>query len=246
VVHSDLDFLARHKEVWDARPELRSIYEEWFAQLSRSVDGLRPIVEIGSGPGFFKGYCPSLIATDIVVSGQNLDLITDACSLPFRSRTVGALVMVDALHHLPKPLQFISEAERVLKPGGRLAMIEPWITPPSYLLYRFFHREQCSLKIDLNEPFESTEKKAFDGNAAIPYKLLRHFEGNTSVLRVVQKHPFIGLPYLATFGFQVKRQIPQAVIEAARVCERILSPLRWCLATRIFVLLERKSDLVTD
>jgi hypothetical protein len=30
------------------------------------------------------------------------------------------------------------EAARVLRPGGRIAMIESWITVPSFVLYRYF------------------------------------------------------------------------------------------------------------
>jgi hypothetical protein len=33
-------------------------------------------------------------------------VLLDGCSLPFRSRTVGALVMVDVIHYLPTPLEF--------------------------------------------------------------------------------------------------------------------------------------------
>ena len=97
-------------------------------------------------------------------------------ALSFQSGSVGALVMVDVLHHLPKPLEFLAEAGRVLSPGGRLAMIEPWITVPSYLLYRYFHHEDCSLAVDVRRPFDELDKRAFDGNAAIPFKLLKHFK----------------------------------------------------------------------
>jgi len=32
---------------------------------------------------------------------------------------------VDALHHLPRPLDFMAEAPRVLRPGGRLVLSDP-------------------------------------------------------------------------------------------------------------------------
>src|SRR5215471_9855417 len=119
VALSDHEFVSRHRKIWTARPELRSVYQDGFNQLLRCVDGLHPVVEIGSGPGFFKEYCPHLISTDVVQSVY-IDVVSDACLLPFRSDTVGALVMVDVLHHLPRPLEFMAEATRVLRPGGRL------------------------------------------------------------------------------------------------------------------------------
>ena len=42
---ADQDIIRRHREIWAARPELRAVYQQWFAQLLRRVDGLRPIVE---------------------------------------------------------------------------------------------------------------------------------------------------------------------------------------------------------
>lgn len=53
-------------------------------------------------------------------------------------------------------------------------MIETWITPASYILYRYFHHKECKLHIEIDSPFDFMEKKAFDGNATIPYKLVRH------------------------------------------------------------------------
>ena len=64
-----------------------------------------------------------------------MDIRCDADLLPFRPESVGAIVMVDAFHHLARPLDFLAEAARALTPGGRIAMVEPWITLPSWILY---------------------------------------------------------------------------------------------------------------
>jgi len=238
VALSDHEFVSRHRKIWAARPELRSVYQDWFNQLLRCVDGLHPIVEIGSGPGFFKEYFPCLISTDVVPSVY-MDVLSDACSLPFRPGTVGAFVMVDVLHHLARPLEFVAEAARALRPGGRLAMIEPWITGPSYLLYRYFHNEDCSLKVDLRRPFNDLGKKAFDGNAAIPFKLLKQSKAGVPPLRLIQADPFLGLPYLATLGFRSARPVPQTLIRIAEACERLFSPVTKLGATRIKLVWEK-------
>ena len=247
VTPSDLDLLSRHRKIGAARPELLSVYGEWFHQLLRYADGLQPIIEIGSGPGFFKEYFPRLISTDPILSPW-VDVVCDASSLPFRSGTVGGLVMVDTLHHLLKPLDFMAEAGRVLKPGGRLAMIEPWITPLSFLLYRYFHHEDCCLRVDLAHPFNESGKKAFDGNAAIPFKLLgysRTNKGYIGSLRLILAHSFVGLPYLATFGFKLARSIPHSWISLARVFERMVHPLAKLAATRVMLVWENTLDGLT-
>ena len=235
---SDLDFVQRHRSVWAARPELRSVYQEFFAELLRVVQGRTPIVELGGGPGFFKEYYPGLISTD-VISTRWVDVVCDACALPFPSKSVGAMVMLDVLHHLPRPLDFMAEASRVLVPGGLIAMTEPWITPFSYLLYRYFHHEDCTLHIDLRRPFEARRKKAFDGNATIPYKLAQHYHREPGTLRLAREDPFLGLPYLATFGFKRTRPLPGSLTRAAHFCEKMLGPLGRWNATRALLVWEK-------
>ena len=214
------------------------MYEEWFRRLLAVVAGRQPVVEIGTGPGFFKEFAPRLVATD-VLPGSWVDVSCDAAALPFRSGQIGALVMVDALHHLPRPLQFIDEAARVLQPGGRLAMLEPWITPMSYVLYRYFHHEDCRLGVDVTRPFAGDDKAALDGNAAIPYLVLRRLISAPCPLRVVTREPFVALPYLATLGFQMARPMPRGIVRFAGALERLAWPLRPLLATRVFAVLEK-------
>src|ERR1700730_10291859 len=107
----------------------------------------------------------------------------------------------------PRPLVFRAEAARFLRPRGRVAMIEPWITPSSWVLYRYFHHEDCRLGVDLTRPFGGDDKAALDGNAAIPYLALARVREGRLPLRLLRAEPFIGLPYLVTFGFQVGRPL---------------------------------------
>lgn len=232
----DRELVSRHRQIWASRPELRSVYEEWFGRLLSWVRGQQPVVEIGSGPGFFKEYCPALISTD-VLRYPWIDVPCDACTLPFRSGAVGALVMVDVLHHLARPLDFMVEAARVLAPGGRLAAVEPWITPLSFVLYRYLHHEECRLRVDLAHAFDESRKQAFDGNAAIPFRLLRHLRGDAAggPLRLLSAHSFPALPYLVTFGFKRGRPVPRRLVALAAGCERALGPLGRFFATRICV-----------
>jgi SAM-dependent methyltransferase len=51
--------------------------------------------------------------------------VSDAGALAFGDRTFDAVLIRDVLHHLPDPAPALREAHRVLKPGGRLTVIEP-------------------------------------------------------------------------------------------------------------------------
>ena len=235
---TDAATLARHGAIWAVRPELRRVYREWFEWLLDAVAGLVPVVEVGSGPGFFKEFAPRLVATDII-PGARADVRCDACALPFGTATVGALVMVDALHHLPRPLDFMAEAARVLRPGGRLAMVEPWITPASFLLYRYLHHEDCRLGVDIARPFGDPDKRALEGNSAIPRLVLRRCQRRGGPLRLIQSRTFVGLPYLFTLGFQRARPLPRALGAVADVLERATVPLRPLAASRILAVWEK-------
>lgn len=234
---SDIELIHRQRWILAQRPELRWVYQQWFARLLGCAAGSAPVIEVGSGPGLLKEHAPHVIATDLT-PGAWLDLACDACALPFRSGTVGALVMVDVLHHLPHPLAFLDEAARVLRPGGRLAMIEPWITPVSFLLYRYLHHEACDLAVDLDDPFAGADKKAFDGNAAIPFRVLDHLRRRVQPFRVIRRDAFLGLPYLVTLGFKCERRLPWPVVAIANASERVLGPVGRLAATRVLLVLE--------
>lgn len=238
VHRTDLDVLQQHRRVWAARAELRSVYQEFFDALLGAAGDRRPIVELGAGPGFFKEYCPRLIAAD-VLPVDGVDLVCDACALPFTHGSVGAIVLLDVLHHLPRPLDFMTEAARVLAPGGRLAIIEPWMTPASYLLYRYFHHEECRLSIDVARPFATSGKRAFDGNATIPFKLMRHYRTTPPPLQLVRHEPFLALPYLATLGFKRSGPLPRSLIGMARWLETALGPIGRWNATRALQVWEK-------
>ncbi len=49
----------------------------------------------------------------------------DAARLPYRSKSFDAVLVRDLLHHVPDRRGVLAEAVRVLRPGGRLTVIEP-------------------------------------------------------------------------------------------------------------------------
>ncbi len=79
------------------------------------------------------------------------------------------VVMLDVLHHLERPIEFLKEASRVLKPGGRLAMIEPAMTTLARRFYDRFHEEPVDMQADPFAPVTiNPDRDPFDANQAIP------------------------------------------------------------------------------
>ena len=68
-------------------------------------------------------------------------MVLDGQELPLASEALRDIVMINVLHHLPRPRRFFAEACRCLRPGGVVVMIEPWVTPWSRLIYGRLHHE---------------------------------------------------------------------------------------------------------
>jgi SAM-dependent methyltransferase len=242
--------LAEHRRIWQRKSTLRRIYrEEFFARLISSCrqDGVS--VEVGAGPGFLREMLTGLISTDVVWCPW-LDAVANAQYLPFKSSCISNLMGLDILHHLAKPMELLQEAERVLVPGGRLILVEPWITPFSYLVYRYLHHEDCELTA---RPLEGDaircvkEKKAFDGNQAIPYLLFSRGTmeatlGVLSRLEAVAIEPFCLFAWLLSFGFKPISLLPEIVYPWVAKFERMTLPFwRSAAALRVLVVLEKSS-----
>jgi SAM-dependent methyltransferase len=129
------------RQIVKTKPFLRKLYEEWYL-LIRSrlplVDGF--VVELGSGAGFMAEYVDELITSDVHTSTY-VQRIIDARKLPFDANSLKSIVMVDVLHHIPEVEKFFAEALRTLKDGGRIIMIEPWVTAWSKIIYTYIHHE---------------------------------------------------------------------------------------------------------
>ncbi|HKV24255.1 MAG TPA: class I SAM-dependent methyltransferase [Candidatus Acidoferrum sp.] len=244
------EFFERHRRLWQQKPVLQRIYkEEFFARLVsfRTPGGIS--VEVGAGPGFLKQFAPDIFSTDLIWSPW-LDAVADAQRLPFRTASVTNIFGLDMLHHVGTPLEFLAEASRILAPGGRLILIEPWITPFSFLVYRFLHQERC----DLSEASwtkethgNSQEKKAFDGNQAIPFLLFgKRHRGATMKslpeLRFLALEPFCFFCYLLSGGFNHTSLLPEFLYAPLAKAEKWAMPLWRRLAALRGLLVLEKGD----
>lgn len=242
--------LLRHRRVWEQKPILRRVYnEEFFARLLsfRKAGGIS--IEVGAGPGLFKQLVPDVLSTDLILCPW-LDAIADAQQLPFRDASITNIFGLDMLHHLATPMTLLREAQRILVPGGRFILVEPWITPFSYFIFRFLHQERCDLSEtpwQENHSGASNEKLAFDGNQAIPYLLFgpkhrRDVLASLPGFKVLALEPFCLFAYLLSGGFSHMSLLPEFLYPAVSTFESVTSPLwRRIAALRVVLVLEKSS-----
>jgi SAM-dependent methyltransferase len=243
--------LEEHRRLWDAKPVLAAVYEPWFEAVLQPLPPGSRVLEVGAGPGFMAEFArlrrPDLrwLASDLHPAAWN-DLAADASLLPLRSGALGAVVGLDVLHHLAEPARFFREAGRVLDTGGRLTLVEPWITAFSYGIYRWLHQEHCRLRVDPWKPFAGSGKDSFEGDAAVPWKMVR----DTPVRRweelgfgpphVDRRNAFA---YLLSLGFRRPSLLPRRLARPLRALDGWTAPLARATALRAVVAWERRAAI---
>lgn len=239
-----LQKLYEHRELWARKPLLHVVYGVWFDALLEAQPAGGRVLELGAGPGLLSTYArqkrPDLrwTATDILAAPWN-DVAADALRLPFADGIFDGMVGLDVLHHLARPAAFFSEAARVLSPDGRLTMVEPWVTPLSYPIYRWLHPEGCHLGLDPWNPFASEvggAKDAFDGDGAVVWKLIRSTPPERWAelgLAAPSTTRLNGFAYLASLGFRPASLVPRGAGPALVAVDRALQPLAGLLGMRV-------------
>jgi SAM-dependent methyltransferase len=207
-----------------SKPFLCNLYREWYNTIAQAIppgEGL--VVELGSGAGFMKECIPEVITTELLEGLEFIDVfLPKDGKLPFEDGALKALVMTDVLHHINEPRRFFSEATRVVRPGGALIMIEPWVSPWSRFIYTNFHPE----------PFrpEATEwgfpslGPLSGANGALPWILFHRdrasFEQEFPQWTINQLKPMMPLAYLLSGGLTYHSMVPAWFYRLCRKLER--------------------------
>lgn len=220
---------------------LRQLYQEWYDGIVAALPaGAGRVLEIGSGGGFLDERVPGLVTSEVQVC-PHVSLVLDAQALPLRDASLQAIVMVDVLHHLPEVRRFFSAAARCVRPGGRVAMIEPWVSRWSSLVYRSVHHEP--FRPDAAEWEFPRGGPLSAANMALPWILFvrdrPQFEREFPEWRIVSIRPFMPFRYVISGGVSMRSLMPAWTFTVWRSVERALTPLNGQLGMFAQIVLER-------
>jgi SAM-dependent methyltransferase len=232
-----------YRVVWGDKPALRAIYRAYYQEI---LERCRPgrTLEIGGGSGNLKNFMPSVVSTDVLPAPW-LDIVADAQRLPFASASFDNVVLFDVLHHIERPRLFLNEATRILRPSGRIVMVEPAITPVSGVFYRHFHPEPVVMSADpfLDGPLDPA-RDPYDANQAVPtllfYRQCARFETEFPALRLIEVRRSALFTYPLSGGFRPWSLLPESCVAPLLRIEQWLQPvLGPLMAFRMIVAIER-------
>ena len=193
-----------------------SLYSWIFKFEKERIDQLK-ILEIGSGTSPLKHFYPTVMTSDIL-DLDYLDLVFDCCkidqidSIPDYSLDI--ITFTNVLHHVQKPIEFLLRAEKKLKSGGRIIMVEPYFSMFSKLIYNKIHHEYSNANIQRPE-IDTMDGPLRTANIILPYLIFfsdrNWFEPLFSIYRfnINKIEPFSFLSYFFTGGISKKAPIPK-------------------------------------
>jgi SAM-dependent methyltransferase len=156
----------RHRLLWQKK-FLFKLYEDCYNLMKENLgNSSSKVIELGSGAGFLEMIIPQVTKTDIF-SHPFIHLVMDGLKIPFPAESYDAILLLDVFHHLPDVKEFLQEAVRTLVVGGRIIMIEPWVTPWSKKAYSYLNNEPVVTDIK-NWHFKSSGPLS-GSNQALPW-----------------------------------------------------------------------------
>jgi len=211
------------------KPFLEALYREWYGRLLLRVPRGGRILELGSGAGFLRDMAPEVITSEVFPT-PGVMLVADGRQLPFACAGLDAIVMTDVFHHIPDVAAFLAEAVRCVRPGGRLVMIEPWLTPWSQWVYRNLHSEPFEPEAGWELPPSGPLSGA---NGALPWIVFqrdqRQLQEAFPDWSLVAIEPMMPFSYLLSGGVSLRSLMPGWSYRLCRMLEDRLEASRWAM-----------------
>ena len=128
--------------------------EKWLKKTLKKVPSGSKILDAGAGELRYKKFCSHLnyVSQDFGQyngggdgrglqkkrwDNSKLDIVSDITKIPAKDNAFDAIMCIEVLEHLPRPIKAIEEFARILKPKGKLILTAPFCSLTHFAPYYF-------------------------------------------------------------------------------------------------------------
>ena len=164
---------------------VKFLLEKRFSWMNEYINENDVGIEVGSGAGFTKDFIKNknFKLTDLG-SDEHLDFKNiDAQNTGFENESFNYVIASNMIHHIPFPIKFFKEMNRILKRNGKLIIFESYCSLIFQIATIIMKHEGFDFTLnvwDEKEP-KSDENNAWHGNIAVPHLIFdnkKKFQNN--------------------------------------------------------------------
>ena len=239
-----------HRKILNKKKMIREVFLEFHEKFLVTenkyfkIDGLR--VELGAGVFPIKFTDKKILASDVVESKEN-DLVINAEKMIFKKNTVKTFFLQNVFHHFANPDKFFREADRTIKEGGGIIMIEPYYNFISKILYKNISNNEF---FDINQTsWTQQEAKAMSGaNQALAHNIFVRdkvlFTKKYKNFEIVEIRPLNNyLRYILSGGLNFKQLFPNSLSFILKIIEFILKPFNKFFSIHYIIVIKKKGSV---
>tara|TARA_Y200000002_G_C22645595_1_gene648989 strand:+ start:145 stop:954 length:810 start_codon:yes stop_codon:yes gene_type:complete len=150
---------------------LKFLLKQRFDWMNQFIKSEHKGLEVGSGAGFAKFFITNKnFKTSDLSDDKHLDIKNvDAQNTNFKDNSFDYIIASNMIHHVPYPIKFFKEMNRILKKNGRLIIFDAYCSILLQLIVILMKHEGFDFTInvwDEKNP-KSEEKNVWDGNIAV-------------------------------------------------------------------------------
>lgn len=239
--------LLRQRENIVSNLGLRSYFQLLYTDVSREIEGFDKVLEVGAGAGVSEIFLRNkVLRTDLIpfeefgVAGNyNMEGLT------FDDESFDAVLAFDSIHHSAFPSHALKEILRVTRGGGKVVLVEPFVSPFSYLPYKLFHHEETSWRfkeITANKKLLELTNPA-SGDQGVSRFLIR--ELSVDHLKFFP-HAYFSTKYLSPISFFATGGVSHPFQSSTRIVETLFkfeklipASLLKFLASRVIISIQK-------
>ena len=163
---------------FEKNKNLHMLLSERFLWMNDFIDINHKGIEVGAAAGFSKKFIKSKkFKINDYSDHPHLDFKNiDAQNTGFKDDEFDFVIASNMIHHLPYPLKFFNEMNRILKKGGKLIIFDAHCSVLLQLVLIIMKHEGFDFTKDvwsLKEP-STDDNDLWSGNSAIPYLIFNN------------------------------------------------------------------------